>query len=310
MNANLELLETLKGSELYQNYERAYSEVTGMPMALRPVETWQLPLHNKRQENPFCAIMSEKSRSCAACLLMQEQLGKNALSEAATVTCSFGLCETAVPVKLGNETIGLLQTGQVMKQKPTPAMFQRAVVKGKELGIDFDDSRTLEAFLATPTVSQKKMDSAAALLNIFADHLSIKSNQIAVQRANAEPPMITKAKQFIADHITEELSLSRVAAAVHTSVFYFCKQFSRYTGATFTEFVSRTRTEKAKNLLLNPNLRVSEIAYEVGFQSLTHFNRVFKQITGESPSDYRHHLKTVMPKSGGETQRSRKLAFA
>lgn len=310
MNANLELLETLKSSELYQNYERAYSEVTGMPIALRAVETWQLPLHRKRQENPFCAIMAEKSRSCSACLLMQEQLVKTALNEAATVTCSFGLCETAVPVKLGNETIGLLQTGQVMKQKPTPAMFQRAVSKGKELGIDIDDSRTLEAFLATPTVTQKKLDSATALLNIFADHLSIKSNQLAVQRANAEPPMITKAKQFIAEHITEELSLSRVAAAVHTSVFYFCKQFSRYTGATFTEFVSRMRTEKAKNLLLNPNLRVSEIAYEVGFQSLTHFNRVFKQITGESPSNYRDHLKTIMPKSGGEKQPSRKLAFA
>ena len=51
--------------------------------------------------------------------------------------------------------------------------------------------------------------------------------------------------------------------------------------------------EKAKNLLLNPNLRVSEIAYEVGFQSLTHFNRVFKKIVGESPTYYRSHLTVV-----------------
>jgi AraC-like DNA-binding protein len=50
------------------------------------------------------------------------------------------------------------------------------------------------------------------------------------------------------------------------------------------------RTERAKNLLLNPNLRVSEIAYEVGFQSLTHFNRVFKRILGRSPTDYRAQL--------------------
>ena len=66
------------------------------------------------------------------------------------------------------------------------------------------------------------------------------------------------------------------------------------TGATFTEFVSRTRIERAKNLLLNPNLRISEIAYEIGFQSLTHFNRVFRKIVGESPTDYRGHL----PKAG------------
>jgi AraC-like DNA-binding protein len=50
------------------------------------------------------------------------------------------------------------------------------------------------------------------------------------------------------------------------------------------------RTERAKNLLLNPNLRVSEIAYEVGFQSLTHFNRVFKRILGRSPTEFRERL--------------------
>ena len=82
----------------------------------------------------------------------------------------------------------------------------------------------------------------------------------------------------------------QVAAAVHTSLFYFCKLFRRVTGTTFTEFVSRTRLEKAKNLLLNPNLRISEIAYEVGFQSLTHFNRVFKKVERESPTCYRARL--------------------
>lgn len=81
-----------------------------------------------------------------------------------------------------------------------------------------------------------------------------------------------------------------MAAVVHTSIFYFCKLFRKVMGTTFTEFVSRTRFEKAKNLLLNPNLRISEVAYEVGFQSLTHFNRVFNKITGESPADYRGHL--------------------
>ena len=63
---------------------------------------------------------------------------------------------------------------------------------------------------------------------------------------------------------------------MNTSTFYFCKLFKRSTGLNFTDYVSRVRIEKAKNLLLNPNLRVSEIAYEIGFQSLTHFNRVFK----------------------------------
>ena len=206
------------------------------------------------------------------------------------MVCAYGLCETAVPVQLGAQTIGFLQTGQVMRQKPTVASFHRAVAKAEELGVNIANAKAKEAYFATPVVARKKLDSIASLLSIFAEHLSMKSNQIAVLTANAEPPVITKARQFIREHHTDDLSLGQVAAAVHTSIFYFCKLFRKVTGTTFTEFVSRTRIEKAKNLLLNPNLRISEIAYEVGFQSLTHFNRVFKKVAGESPTEYRDRL--------------------
>ena len=290
MNANGQLLESLAQSELFTSYERAYSEATGMPVTLRPVETWQLPLHGKRRENAFCAILAEKSRTCAACLQMQEKLAQAAASSPCTMTCSYGLCETAVPVKLGPQTIGFLQTGQVMRQKPSLAAFKRAVSKAAEVGVDIDNARSRGAYLSTPVVSGRKLESISHLLGIFAEHLSMKSNQIVVQASNAEPPVITKAKEFIREHAGEDLSLGQVAAAVHTSIFYFCKLFRKITGSTFTEFVSRTRVERAKNLLLNPNLRISEIAYEVGFQSLTHFNRVFKSVAGESPTDYRGHL--------------------
>jgi AraC-like DNA-binding protein len=290
MNANAHLIETLAESPMLQGYERAFTETTGLPMTLRPRETWQLPLHGKRRENPFCAMMAEKSRTCAACLQAQEKLAQAAVNEPCTMTCAYGLCETAVPVKLGSETIGYLQTGQVMRQKPTPATFRRAVEQAAALGVDMDNAKAREAFFQTPVVPQKKLESVSSLLSVFADHLSMKSNQIAVQAANAEPPVITKAKQFIAEHHTEDISLGQVAQAVHASVFYFCKLFKKATGINFTEYVSRVRIEKAKNFLLNPNLRVSEIAYEVGFQSLTHFNRVFKKVVGQSPTEYRSHL--------------------
>jgi YesN/AraC family two-component response regulator len=128
------------------------------------------------------------------------------------------------------------------------------------------------------------------LLTIFAQHLSMVSNQILVQQNHAEPPVITRAKDFIKQHQTEDLSLGQVAKAVNTSTFYFCKMFKKVTGLNFTDYLSRIRIENAKNLLLNPNLRISEIAYEVGFQSLTHFNRVFKRIVGQSPTEYRGQL--------------------
>ena len=116
------------------------------------------------------------------------------------------------------------------------------------------------------------------------------SNQILVQQQNAEPPVITRAKAYILEHQADNLRLGQVAKAVNTSLFYFCKIFKKATGLNFTDYLSRIRVEKSKNLLLNPNLRISEIAFEVGFQSLTHFNRVFKKILGQSPTEYRSQL--------------------
>src|SRR5581483_7128156 len=84
-NGNRALLEALAGSKLYHDYERAFSDATGLPVSLRPVESWQLPLHGKRQENPFCEMMAQKSRACAACLQVTETLSERATEEPQTV---------------------------------------------------------------------------------------------------------------------------------------------------------------------------------------------------------------------------------
>lgn len=287
---NKALIEALTSSQIYQDYEKAYCETTGMPVSLRPVETWNLPHHGKKNENRFCAMMAEKSRSCAACLRLQQELAEKAQTEAETLTCELGLCDTAVPVRLGDKLVGFLQTGQVFTKNPTNTQFERTAKVIAEWGIDIERSRLREAYFETKVISPKQHEAMVNLLTIFAQHISLVSNQIVVQQKNAEPPFITKAKEFIAENQTEELSLEDVAKAVNMSTFYFCKMFKKATGINFTDYVSRVRIEKAKSLLLNPNLRISEIAYEVGFQSLTHFNRVFKNLLGQSPSEYRENL--------------------
>jgi AraC-like DNA-binding protein/ligand-binding sensor protein len=290
MNDNKGLIEALTHSKVYQDYERAFSEATGLPVALRPVESWQLPHHGKRGENPFCALVAQKSRACAACLQVQQKLSETATHEAQSVTCQLGLCDTAVPVRMGDRLIGFLQTGQVFARKPTEAQFNRMTRLVAEWGLDVDQSALREAYFGSRVLPARQHESVVKLLSIFAQHLSMVGNQVVVQQENAEPPVIARAKQFIHEHQAEELSLGQVARAVNTSTFYFCKIFKKMTGINFTDYLSRIRIEKAKNLLLNPNLRISEIAYEVGFQSLTHFNRVFKKIIGQSPTRYRGQL--------------------
>ena len=289
MNENV--IETLAQSKLYHEYEKAFTDATGLPITLRGLDAWKLPHHGQRNENPFCAIMARKSKSCASCLKVQQKLAEIAGVEPATVNCSVGMCDSAVPVRLGGKTLGTLQTGQVFKKKPTEAQFQRVLTMAREWGIDLPEEQLREAYFATRVLAPKQHDGVIKLLVIFAEQVAALSNQLIVERENAEPPAITRAKAFINEHYTEDLSLDQAAKAAGMSSFYFCKMFKKYTGVNFTEYLSRVRIEKARNLLLNPNLRISEIAYEVGFQSLTHFNRVFKKVLGQSPTDFRGHLK-------------------
>jgi AraC-like DNA-binding protein len=280
----------LAHSPVYLDYERAFNELTGLPVNLRPVESWQLPHHGRRNENPFCALMAERSRTCGACLRTQQQLTEAAMSAPATVGCQFGLCESAVPVRTGEKTIGFLQTGQVFRRKPTEAQFERAATLARDGGVTTSKADLRTAYFNTPVVPAKRHAAALSLLNSFASHLATVSNQFILRTAQAESPLVRHAKQFIAEHYTEQLSLGTLAGVVHVSTYYFCKLFKQGTGLTFTDYLARFRFEQAKNLLLNPHVRISEVAYAAGFRSLTHFNRTFKRLAGQSPTDYRSRL--------------------
>jgi AraC-like DNA-binding protein/ligand-binding sensor protein len=287
---NKKFIEALSQSQIYQDYERAFTKTTGLPLSLRPVETFQRVHGGKKSENPFCLLMADSNRACAACLQSQQEIAEQTGCGPRTVRCFAGLCDTGVPVSVGDEILGFLQTGQVFTQKPTKAQFTKLAQALAEWGWKTDLRKLEEAYFQTRVVNPKQYESVLHLLTIFAQHLALVSNQLLVRRANSEPPAITKAREFIESHQTEEISLADVAKAVNTSTFYFCKMFKKATGLNFTDYLSRIRVEKAKNLLLNPNLRISEVAFAAGFQSLSHFNRVFRRIAGESPTRYREKL--------------------
>ena len=103
----------------------------------------------------------------------------------------------------------------------------------------------------------------------------------------AEPVEIWKARKFIEEHSAEELSLSKVAKATNISPNYLSEKFKEVTGINFVDYINRIRFERACRLLQDVDVRVSEIAFAVGFQSLSQFNRVFKKLSGKSPSYYR-----------------------
>ena len=302
------LVAQLKRSEIYRDYEKAFREATGLPITLRPIEAFDLPHHGDPKESPFCALMAQSNHSCAACLQMQKRVEEEARLQPKTLKCFAGLCDSAVPVRVGDNLIAFLQTGQILMNAPRKTEFARATRQLLQWGTEVDVKQLEEAYFQTRVVTKKQYESILRLLTIFAQHLSTLSNQLMVQGAAGDAPGIAKARAFIAEHYADELSLTAIARVVNMSTFYFCKTFKKATGMTFTDYLARVRVEKVKNLLLNPQTRVSEAAYAAGFQSLSQFNRTFRRIAGESPTVYRDRLHS--PRNHAHTTRAMKTESA
>ena len=288
-------------SRLFRDYENVFTRATGLPLALRPLEYWQLEHHDKTNENPFCALLAKRPATLAVCLQSHAEIIQHTGVNARTETCPFGLTETAVPVRLGQKTIGFLRIGQVLRRSAIQSDKTRAAAKLKECGVPFTGG-IRKAWETTPIIPKDKYSATVRLLTFFAEQLSALINQIVLEQQNAEPPLVRKAREYIEQHKMEPLSLGTVAQASGASVFHFCKVFKKTTGLKFTDYVARVRLENAKTQLLNPSRRISEVAYDVGFQSLTQFNRMFKRVFGQSPTEFRGNLHSRSRKTKGRTE--------
>jgi|SRR5436190_6233801 len=288
-DSNKQLIDMLRRSRLFRDYESVFSKATGLPLALRPADYWQLEHQGKKNENPFCALLAEHQSTLAVCLQAHEEMIRHTGELPHTVTCPFGLTETAVPLKLGNKIIGYLRIGQVLRHMPAKSDTNKVQREVERCGVRFD-GKIHKAWEKNPLIPPDKYNATVRLLSFFGEQLSNLANQLVLEQQNSEPPMVRKAREYIDKHKTEPLSLAAVASAAGASVFHFCKVFRKSTGLRFTDYVTRVRLEEARTQLLNPGRRISEVAYDVGFQSLTQFNRSFKRVFRQSPTEFRARL--------------------
>lgn len=93
--------------------------------------------------------------------------------------------------------------------------------------------------------------------------------------------------RFVEENYLTDITLEETAKVAGFSVFHFSRFFKNNTGITFGQYLSSFRITKAQWLLMNNEDSITEIAYKCGFNSIKTFNRVFKQLKGYSPSEYK-----------------------
>lgn len=119
------------------------------------------------------------------------------------------------------------------------------------------------------------------LLNVF--------NKVLKNKPGKKIPAWAKElKEIIQDHIDTNLSLKKISKELEINPSYLSREFSKYFGdLSFGEYIRKQRIENAIELMRTPAYSLTEIAYLTGFSDQSHFTRIFKKHTGQSPSVYR-----------------------
>lgn len=99
---------------------------------------------------------------------------------------------------------------------------------------------------------------------------------------------------YVKKHYFEPIALEQVADLVSMTVPSFCRFFKKITNKTFTTFVNEYRLVHACKLLAEKPISITEICFESGFNNFSHFNKLFKEYTGKSASQYRNELKNIL----------------
>ncbi|MBO4592008.1 MAG: response regulator [Eubacterium sp.] len=102
--------------------------------------------------------------------------------------------------------------------------------------------------------------------------------------------VIRETISYIEEHYKEDISLQDVASVFGYTDVYFCKIFKQNFGKSFIVYLNELRIEKAKEFLANPDINIKDISSESGYRDASYFARVFKRMTGMTPSQYRDRV--------------------
>ena len=135
------------------------------------------------------------------------------------------------------------------------------------------------------------------LLSQSQEYRSLASPSYAPSLNNKSAEKIDQIIQYIRENLDQVISLDDAASVVHMGAKSFSRFFKKNTGKTFVQYINEMRIGEACKLLLNTDLSITEVAFEVGYNTLSNFNRRFMENKGLTPRDYRKKIRQDLENS-------------
>jgi len=186
------------------------------------------------------------------------------------------LQEYIVPVAVGKKPLGFLRSGCFLVTGNVPVQ-------------DLPKSWPSH----TPRCAPERFEAVGKLLALMAEVISSRLRENGHDLGSGVPSPVKRAVAIIRQQSRENLTLGAVGREVGVSANYLTEMLSKHTGRSFRRHLTECRVEDAQNLLRSTKLTIGEIAFAVGFQSLSQFNRSFRAMAKASPSQYRKQIRAA-----------------
>jgi AraC-like DNA-binding protein len=274
--------------EVFSEFQRLARRIFGLTLSLVSPDFAEARLFGPRSEmNAFClALQSTKEgeRRCRQCdRHMIQATAHGALP--ARYQCHAGLSEFAIPIRVNQRVVAVLQCGQVLERQPTAAGWKRTLLKLK--GWKGDRAALEKKWRRTRVLPPGVQDDVVALLSLFAEHAVTAHGRLRMLDEGKNHSSVHRAQAFITAHFASPLPLAAVARAAGTSPRNLTRLFLAETGRTVLDFIHETRLNEAcEQLALTPK-KAAEIAFACGFGSVQQFNRLFLRARQCTPLAWR-----------------------
>ena len=143
----------------------------------------------------------------------------------------------------------------------------------------------------------KKLLVFLEILNILSktsDYTILNVDGYAVETELQDSSKLDIIYKYINNNFKDHISLDQIANVANMTVPAFCRYFKKVTGKTFTKLVNEYRVVHATKLLSESTISITDISFECGFNNFSHFNKLFKEITGKNASGYRKEMKDLI----------------
>ncbi|WP_270940023.1 PocR ligand-binding domain-containing protein [Romboutsia lituseburensis] len=313
-------LEEIINIESFQKIQDDIAKATDIAIIM--VDYKGKPITSHSNCSKFCSMIRNIEEYSILCEKCDSRGGLESvrIKEAYIYKCHKGLVDFAVPIIVNNQYLGAVMAGQILVEDENNVDLEEIVMAKKNFyNLDENTKKLLESeYNKLPKVSFNKIKSISQMMfhiskyiveeavlkmslneanykltqgnkidiNIEDDQKTTTIVNLKTNDEEFESPII-KAIEYIDDNIQENITLDKISFVCNLSQCYFSKLFKKETGLNFVAYLNEKKVIKAKQLLVNTDKPINNIAIDLGFEDCGYFIRIFKKIEGMTPKKYR-----------------------